>query len=228
MSKINLPGETQRAVIIGKTGSGKTQAATWLLSQKSFDRRPFFILDFKLDDLLNDIPGLQEHSLTAKLPKKPGLYITHPIPGDEEDVEQFLWNIWKRGNAGLFLDESYMIHKNSGAFKAILTQGRSKRIPVLMCTQRPVDISRFCFSESEFVYLLGLNDQRDLKTVREFVPSKIKNSNAPFEISEALPPYHGYYYDGTTGNGYVMSPVPDRETILNAFHSKLIAPRHVI
>jgi hypothetical protein len=227
-AQFKLPSESQRAVVIGKTGSGKTQAATWMLSQKQFDRRPFFVMDFKLDDLLNDIPGIREHDLGSKLPKKPGLYITHPFPGDEDAVEEFLWSIWKRGNAGLFLDETYMIHKNSPAFRAILTQGRSKRIPVIMCTQRPVEISRFCFSESEFVYLMQLNDNRDYKTVQEFVPKRVNNTSKPFDITVPLPSYHGYYYDSAANNGYVMRPVPSRDQILDTFHDKLIDKRLVI
>jgi len=223
-----LPSESQRAVVIGKTGSGKTQAATWMLSQKAFDRRPFFVLDFKLDDLLNEIPGIQEYRLGAKLPKKPGLYITHPIPGDEDAVEEFLWSIWKRGNAGVFLDETYMVNKNSHAFRAILTQGRSKRIPVIMCTQRPVEITRFCFSESEFVYLMELNDLRDYKTVQEFVPKRINNSNKVFDITQPLPQFHGYYYDSAAKNGFIMKPVPSRDAILDTFHSKLVERRHVL
>jgi hypothetical protein len=223
-----LPNETQRAVIIGKTGSGKTQAAAWMLSQKTFDRRPFFIIDFKLDDLLNDIPSLQHIKLGEKLPKKPGLYAVHPTPGEEDAVEEFLWSIWRKGNAGLFIDETYLINKNSPAFRALLTQGRSKRIPMLMCTQRPVDVSRFCFSESEYVYLMGLNDQRDYKTVREFVPERVANTSKRFDVSVPLPPFHGYYFDGTKTHGYVMKPVPPREKILDIFHEKLAAKRYSI
>jgi hypothetical protein len=208
-----LPNDSQRTVVIGKTGSGKTQAATWLLSQKNFSRRPFIAIDFKLDELLNSIPGIEELGLDDKIPKKGGgLFITHPIPGEEDKVEDFLWKIWAKGNTGLFIDESYMVAKNSPAFQAILTQGRSKKIPVIMCTQRPTNISRFCFSESEFVYLMLLADERDKKTVREFVPA---------DFSKPLPPYHGYWYDGVQNESYVLKPVPDRDTILNTFHDKI-------
>jgi hypothetical protein len=214
-----LPNDSQRTIVIGKTGSGKTQAATWLLSQKRFDKRPFHILDFKRDKLINNIPGTQYHELGDKLPKKPGLYITQPIPGEEENVEKFLWDIWASEKRGLFLDETYMVDRNSKGLLALLTQGRSKQIPIIMCTQRPTGISRFCFSESEFVYLFYLNDERDKKTVREFVP---------FDISKPLPEYHGYWYDSPRNASFVMKPVPSEDEILDTFHEKLAYKRHVI
>ena len=87
-----------------------------------------------------------------------------------------------------------------------------------MCTQRPTGISRFCFTESEYVYLLFLTDERDKKTVKEFVP---------FDISKPLPEYHGYWYDSPRNKQFIMRPVPSEERILDAFHEKLGAKRHV-
>jgi hypothetical protein len=222
-----LPSDSQRTVVIGRTGSGKTQFAAWLLSQKSFARRPFFILDFKLDELLNDIPGVKEHTLGDKLPKKPGLYITHPMTSDEEKLEKFLWDIWNKGNAGLFLDETMMVDKNSHAFRAILTQGRSKKIPVIMCTQRPVDISRFCFSESEFKCLFDLDDERDKKTVREFMPIRNKAGKIMRDVPP-LPAYHGYWYDSTSKETTITLPAPSKDEIHHIFRQKLSSPRHAI
>jgi hypothetical protein len=213
-----LPNDTQRTTVIGKTGSGKTQSAAWILSQKDFAKKPWYTLDFKGDELLNAIQGIQHKTITDKLPKKGGgLFIMHPVPGrDDEEVEQFLWRVWERGNVGLFLDEATLLGKNSNAFKAILMQGRSKRIPVIMCTQRPTDIPRACFTESEFIYLMQLSDERDKKTVREFVP---------FNINKPLPQYHGYYYDGVQNEMYVMKPVPSHDEILDIFRDKLTSPR---
>ena len=214
------PADTQRLTVIGKTGSGKTQGAAFHLAGRSYDRKPWIVFDFKLDGLLNEIPFTQEWDITSPVPKKPGIYLTHPLPGQEDLVEQALWRIWAKENVGVYIDELYMINKNSHAFKSLLTQGRSKRIPVIMLTQRPVDVSRFCFSEADFIQLYTLTDKRDYKTVKEFMPLPIETQ---------LPgPYYSWWWDNARNYKAVLKPVPDENTILNAFHSRLAPNRKTI
>lgn len=211
---LKFPDDTQRITIIGKTGSGKTQGAAWLLSGRSYTTKPWMILDFKYDDLLGEIEGAQQHSLGSKLPKKPGLYITHPTPADEEKTEELLWNIWQRENMGLFVDEGYMIPARSPAFQAILTQGRSKRIPVIMLTQRPAWVTRFAFSEADYIQLFQLTDTRDEKTVRQFMP---------LPIERPIPQYHSWWWDNARNYKALLKPVPDRDIILDTFRDRLNA-----
>src|ERR1700759_1057067 len=126
-----FPDDSKRVTVIGRSGSGKTQAAIWLLSRRSYTSKPWIIFDFKREELINKIPYAQHLELTDKLPKEPGVYIVHPVPGQEKQIEAMLWRIHQRGRTGIFVDEGYMIHKQSDAFEAILTQGRSKSIPVI-------------------------------------------------------------------------------------------------
>ena len=89
-----------------------------------------------------------------------------------------MMQIWERGNIGLFCDEAALIPRKK-AFKAILRQGRSKRIPVIACTQRPVDCEREVFSESQYRALFGVEDMyRDLPVIRGLFGEK--------DIREAL------------------------------------------
>ncbi len=210
--EMRYPGDSERVTIIGKTGSGKTQAAGWLLSHRSYDTRPWIIFDFKYDQLLNDIRGTKEIDVNAKIPTEPGLYIVHPRPGQEEEVEAMFWRIWEREGVGVYIDEGYMIPSRSSAFQAILTQGRSKEIPVMMLTQRPVYVSRFCLSEAEYIMLFSLTDERDLKTVKQFMP---------MPIHKPLPEYHAYWWDNVQNLKAVLKPVPDRNTILQTFRDRL-------
>ena len=204
-----LPSDTDRITIIGKTGSGKTQGAAWLLSLRSWKVRPWVIIDFKRDDLLNSIPGLKRLDIKASIPSKPGLYIVHPNPGQDEEVEDFLWKVWAKEHTGLYLDEGYMIPARSAAYQAILTQGRSKHIPLMTLTQRPAWLSRFAFSEADFIQLYKLTDVRDLKIVKQFVP---------LSIEKPLPAaYYSYWYDNAANYGAVLSPVPDKQSIIGNF-----------
>lgn len=214
------PTDTQRLTVIGKTGSGKTQGAAFHLAGRSFDKKPWIVFDFKRDGLLGDIPHTQEWDIGTPVPKKPGIYLTHPLPGQDDAVEAALWNIWARENIGVYIDELYMLNKNSHAFQAILTQGRSKRIPVIMLTQRPVAVSRFAFSEADYIQLYTLTDKRDYKTVKEFMP---------LPIEAQLPgPYFSWWWDNARNYKAVLKPVPQEDIILDVFHARLGPKRATI
>lgn len=203
---MRIPDDSQRVLIVGMTGSGKTLAGLWHLSLRDLESMPWVIFDFKRDPTIAKIPAL-EISL-GELPQEPGLYVVRPLPGQDDDVEKFLWNVWQRGNIGLYIDEGYMLDKNSDALNAIYTQGRSKRIPVITLSQRPVGLSRFAFSEAEFFQTFFLNDERDRKTVQAFQPEKVR---------ERLPRFHSYYYDVGGDELSVLTPVPMLPELLKRF-----------
>ena len=131
---------------------------------------------------------------------------------DNEAVENFLMNIWARGDIGVYIDESYMIDKDSPALSACLTQGRSKHIPMICLTQRPAWISRFVFSESDYFAIFHLNDKRDQKTVEQFMPESVE---------ERLPDYNCRWFDVGHNKIFRLLPVPDRENIIQRFEEKL-------
>lgn len=222
MADYHIPGDRQRVTIIGKTGSGKTQAALWQLSQRSFTSRPWVLFDFKLDPMLADIPHKTELDIKDKAPKRPGLYIVHPPPGQAhvEALDDFLWRLWAKGNTGLYIDEGYMLSPRSDAFQAILTQGRSKGLPVILLTQRPTWVTRFAFSEADYIQLFQLTDRRDQKVVKEFMPLPIETS---------LPgPYYSWWWDNTRNYKAVLRPAPDRDSVLDQFYSRTRSARRVL
>lgn len=216
-----LPNDRQRITIIGKTGSGKTQAALWALSGRSYTTRPWIVLDFKREDLINAIPGRHYLPVDAAMPKRPGIYVVQPGTSEQEKeaVEDLLMRIWEHERIGLFIDEGYMLHARSPGFQAILTQGRSKSIPVIHLTQRPAWVSRFAFSEADYIQLFQLTDTRDQKIVKQFMP---------LPIEEPLPEYHSWWWDNSRNVKRVLRPVPDAVTILDRFHMRLKQPRRVI
>lgn len=221
MKSIDFPGDKDRISIVGATGSGKTQAAAWHLSRRNFNTKPWIIYDFKNsdEDIINQIQGAQELDVNANLPQYPGIYIVHPRLTDVDLVENQMWKIWERGNAGVFVDEGYMIGRNSSAFRSLLTQGRSKHIPMIVLTQRPVWVDRFAFSESQFLQIFRLADTDDLKTVNRYIPHN---------LSKRLPEFHSYYYGVKQNRLVVLKAVPDRDAILDTFDTRLEIMRKVI
>jgi DNA helicase HerA-like ATPase len=162
-----LPGAEDRTVVIGQTGSGKTIAAAWLLSRQRFDKRPWVALDFKRETLWDQVgsPPMIPLKLN-QLPKRKGLYRLQVRPDEDEALEDWFWKVWNHGNIGIFADEASLINSRA-AFKAILRQGRSLRIPVIAATQRPVDCDREIFTEAQYRMVFGVEDMaRDYQVIR--------------------------------------------------------------
>jgi hypothetical protein len=216
---MNFPGDTDRISIIGATGTGKTYAGMWHLSRRNFDSKVWIVYDFKRDELINDVQSAQHVDLNSPLPERPGLYVVHPHPGTEGLVDDHMFRIWERENIGVYVDEGYMVGQRSEGFRALLTQGRSKHIPMIINSQRPVYMDRFVFSESQFFQVFRLQHNDDISSAQKFIPH---------DIQKRLPRYHSYYYDVVSDRLVVLSPVPDRDAILDTFETKLYQHRKVV
>ena len=206
----NFPTDDKRVVILGRTGSGKTRAGVWQFAFRSFDKMPWLIVDFKLDDLIGQIPSVRKIGVD-EIPRAPGIYTVRPLPTETDELDELLWRVWNRGQTGLYLDEGLMVAR-SPAFQAILTQGRSKKIPVITLSQRPKEISRFTFTEANYFQIFHLVDSDDRKRVREITG---------LSTEKRLPDYHSYWYDVDKDDTVIMKPVPDDETILEIIEKRL-------
>lgn len=215
---MRLPDNSNRLAIVGATGSGKTVAALWHLSQRDIDKRPWIIYNFKADSSIDGIPGKKDIELD-EIPARPGVYVTHPHPDQTDEVETQMWGVWENQRMGVYVDEGYMVGDRNPAFRALLTQGRSREIPVIVLSQRPVWMDRFVFSEAEFFQVFRLNHKRDRKSVEEFVPAN---------LSHRLPDYHSYYYDVGGNRVSILKPVPSVEMIHKTFDQKLSKLRRTV
>lgn len=217
-----LPNDSQRSFIGGMTGSGKTRAAAWQLSLRSYDRMPWVIVDFKHDDLIARIEHIEEIRFSDRIPKGSGLYVIRPRPDEIDQLQDWMWQVWERGRIGLWIDEGFMIshgRPSAPAYDAILTQGRSKRIPVITLAQRPAWLTRFVLSESDFFQTFHFSVKADRDRVREFtVP----------EMDRELPRYWSHWYDVARRFYTPVRPVPDDDTILETFHDRLKPTRRFI
>lgn len=215
---MRLPDSSQHLAIVGANGSGKTIAALWHLSLRDYLSRPWIVYNWKYDQGIDGIP-LHYDIGVDEIPKHPGVYVVHPLPSDSDAVESQMWEIWRRGGIGVYVDEGYMVGNNNPAFRALLTQGRSKGIPTITLSQRPVWMDKFVFSESTFFQIFRLQHRKDRKTVEEFIPA---------DLSRRLPDFHSYYYDVGKDEVIVLAPVPSLDTIYSTFESRLRTLKKVV
>jgi hypothetical protein len=214
---MRLPGPEDRTLVVGRTGSGKSYFGLWLLSMVYQPGDRWIIIDYKREKQIAQIPYARYVDV-GTVPREPGIYIAQPFP--KQDISDYLMQIWDEENVGVFIDEGVMLANNE-ALDTILIQGRSKQIPVIMLSQRPVGISRFAFSESQFFAVFPSHDKRERKTISEFTPL-FGNGEDLDEI--LLPPYHSYWYDVVERQIHRLSPVPKLPVILATFEKKLKPP----
>lgn len=214
-----LPGITHRTGIFGRTGTGKTRLGAWLLSMSPFDQIPYCVIDYKLEQLFSQVDRIKEIGLTEKLPKQPGVYIIRPTSHDDDAVEAWLDDVYNHEDFGLYVDEGYGINRYSKAMRAILTQGRSKHLPVTWLSQRPTQIPPYVVSEADFVAAFPLTLPQDVAKLSEIM------GRSEAEISQHLPEYHSRWYDVAKGTGFKLAPVPDDQNILDRLHTRLAPKR---
>jgi len=207
-----LPGDTDRLFVVGRTGSGKTVFASWVLSLQPFDQKPWVIIDYKRDVLLNSIDRIREIALNV-VPSEPGLYRVNPKPViDDDAVEDWLLKIWEHENIGVYVDEVYMLPNRAG-FQGILTQGRSRHIPAIVLAQRPAWLSRFVLSEADFFAAFHLNHKQHRLTVQDCLPTGA--------LRERLGEYCCYWYDVAQNALFDLKPVPDPAEIAETINDRL-------
>lgn len=219
-SQPQMPGPSNRTVLIGRTGTGKTVAGLWHLSNQNLER-PWVVFNFKNDEHIDSLPNTRDIDFDYVPTKKDhGLFIIRPLPSDMKPrksepsrLETYLWQLWARENIGIFFDELFMVGSND-ACDSCLTQGRSKKIPMIMCTQRPVWVTRFAFSEASYIQVFDLNDDDDIQRVESFVP-------LDWDRESKLEKHQSWYYEIDRNLLFRFNPVPNMDAIRKTFEEKL-------
>lgn len=217
ISDWKLPLNDDRTSIVGKTGSGKTVFGVYLLLvSRLYQKMPWIIFDYKGDEFIRKIPVVNI-DVRSKPPTDPGIYLAHMSPFDGEELfNSFVKKIWSNGSTGLFFDEAYMLPDRRGrtensVLRAVFTTGRSRHIPIISLSQRPVDVLRYNFTEASHHVIFHMNDDRDFATVRSYIPSRAFEE--AFGGKNRLPKYHCLWYDVNRDLSFEMLPCPDEKAL---------------
>jgi hypothetical protein len=195
----------KRAVLAGRTGAGKTTLARWLML-----RSPGFwiILNQKGDEALARMGPTADMGQWERIIEKGHKFaVIQPPPGmDKEEIDGWIYEVsesWE--NVNLCVDELYYLSSNGRAGPGLtgwLTRGRSRGQSFLGNTQRPAWVSRFVFSESDYLCSLALNLRDDRKRMVEFTGHE--------KMREKLPPRYWRWYDVENDELTTYGPVPIR------------------
>lgn len=177
----------ERAFITGKTGTGKTYAARYILS--AFSR--LVVLDPKgtlggwgLDPWDRE----RRRRLRGGYPVRTRVLLT-PGEDPQEFWEKVLELVFKAGNVTLYIDEVYgVIPPNSTPspwLTAIWTRGRELGIGGYAASQRPVWVPLFIESEAEHFLMFRLGLPQDRKRMSAFMGP---------EVLDRFSNIHGLYY----------------------------------
>jgi hypothetical protein len=233
-SGFRFPGPADRVTINGMTGSGKTTFAMWLLAESAdFDRKPWIIVDYKHEDeIINGALAesiFEELKVADKIPRSPGVFVIRPRAQDgAAPVVQWLWKVYEAGRTGLFLDEATMIPElrgeanSGGPFQSLLSQGRSKLIPVWTLAQRPAHVNKMIYSEANFFCAFKLGMPQDLEKIKkEGIPSYSEGYKKTWGDNVRLKPYHSRWFDRFLEKSWILNPAPKPDIILNILGNRV-------
>lgn len=197
-----------RASIAGRSGSGKSTLAKWLL-----ERSPgyWLILNPKHTSAYSEltdsttINGFDFKKIEKSLTEF-RFTIVNPtsVQASPENMDDFIAYLHSQYTSlGLCVDELYTLHKNGQAGQGLigwLTRGRELRQSFLGLTQRPAWVSKFLFSESNFIGEMSLNLVEDRKRMYE-----ITGRSA---MLEKLPAREWLWYDNEADTLRKFGAVP--------------------
>ncbi len=162
----------QRALVLGRTGSGKTTGALWLVSRSP---GPWVLLNIKYDEAMSkcgpDCP--MDVGAILKAQRDSRVVVVHPEAFDQQTLDDFIFDLAEsKAATGLCIDELLYVSKGNGqagqGVLAWLTRGRSRKQSFIGCTQRPANVSNYLYSEADYYMLYNLKLEKDWAKIREY------------------------------------------------------------
>ena len=205
---MKLATDSEHVVITGTNGSGKSHEALYQLSQRSFDTRPWVIVNFKRGDLVDQVPVTARMTVHDAPPTDPGLYVADARWEDGQRggaLDRFLMKCLDQGRIGIFIDEGQMLTPPHYGLRSVLTRGRHPEVCLMFITQRPAHVDTFAFSECKYIQMFQLFHPDDHARIAAYVPPDMVDFDALAEAGE----HHSLYFDLRARTVELVGPAPD-------------------
>jgi hypothetical protein len=201
------PGK--RALIAGRTGSGKTTLGAWFLARS---RQHWVVLNPKHTKLYRQLPySIVHSSFDSKLiirDTRRYKFVVLDLTGAEAESDYMDGIIgWLHGalnNIGICADELYTLHYGNGragpGLLGWLTRGREKQQSFIGLTQRPAWISQFLYTESDLICEMDLTLEEDR--------DKMYKATGDRHFLERVTAYRWLCYDVLAASTTLYAPVP--------------------
>lgn len=200
----------QRALIAGRTGSGKSSLGKWLLLRSP---GKWVILNPKHTAAYSTLPdsvkvsGMDWKKIDKFLSDRDTRFIIvnpHSRECNPDTLDAFVMKLhedWR--SVGLCCDELYTLHKSGVAGQGLigwLTRGREIKQSFMGLTQRPAWLSQFLFSESDYIGAMRLSLAKDRKRMVEMTDNP--------QLGAQIPMHHWLWYDTVKEETDYFGPVP--------------------
>jgi len=209
MARLPFIDPGKRALISGRTGTGKSTLACWFLLRSN---QHWIIFNPKLTSAYKTLPDshvitkFDSRALDASIKRHKFTVLNFST---ENAVFEFMDAVLlylheNYENIGILADELYTLHTGNAragdGLIAYLTRGREKRQSFLGLTQRPAWLSKFLFSESDYIGALDLRLPEDRKRLFDMT------GQGAFKTD--LQSHHWLWYIVATDTITLFGPVP--------------------
>jgi|SRR5579863_147258 len=166
-------GSDERAVLVGKSDSGKTTLAKSLIIRWPH----LLVIDPKAEF---DLPHARRVSDPYELNRikrgdeRPTIFQPETRYWNAETYNGVFRWVYERKNCSLFVDEQFGVQDGLRApeyERAICTRGRSRKIRFLVGTQRPSRVPLEILTEAKWYFLFQLSEEEDLKRMAGMMSS---------------------------------------------------------
>lgn len=171
MLKLTL-SRGDRALIVGKSGCGKTTLALALVESMP---RPVLIVDTKYSEGIGDHAARHGWPIVNAFPNVlEDVIVWRPTPlelSDPPTLDLYLDTLLQaKKPVSLYLDELYQLQTAGRAGPGLIglyTRGRERGFCILGGSQRPAWLSLFCLTESSKYFIMRLDLPQDKKRMAE-------------------------------------------------------------